>query len=864
MSSPGRPGRGTMGSLRSANGATRNVPAPGGGSARGSTGAPPSPSSPKRAVASPSMASPPSSPGGQRAVGAGRRAEDNARTMSRVSSCGDCPKDVTGQGPGPPEVQRGGSSSSSNVPLFRIVEQLAAAENALWNILDSLKSSTTHASFFCREYWGSSASQAQVSLDKLNCNERLKRQVQQACMLESLSLAVASHLCSGVMQGVSVTTRSRLRNMLYYIHENCLVLLDMVCQRWMLENQGKIEEPKKTGHCPENLNLDILVRVKRYRRLRRGEHVMALRQHNEMIVNVVRQLCRGSETKRAPLTSRGDQSPGVRSSGPGPTGPNALTVAGELLTAKLPFDRLRPGAVRSKMLQYMCFFPLLNSDGAEPDCPWPTEDPYVRYGAETFGQDGPPLWYEPLPPMLPNLDVNPLLPPQKVPGTYTLVLDLDETLVHYYEIDGLGTYDIRPGMYEFIERMHQLGYEIVIFTAATQDYADWVIDQIDPNRFIHYRLYRQHALPWGPIFVKDLNRVGRHLDRTLIIDNVQENFMLQPHNGIFICTWYDDPHDTALFALTPLLEELLATCAKVPEVLDKYREQIPTWAGFDQFSQYGADYSEFDIGAEENFQDQFQENFQDNFPSEPTINTPPYPGPHSDEQPEPTPSTSLAPAVAVPQEARAPPQPMPLAEAAPENKQPSQEEPKPKASPYSAMVWPTQPAVESGITNTSPVASFASRYQPHASGPSTPQFLQSPPQAGYPAQPTRPPALHQHQQQQQSPLQQHQQQQQQQQQQQHQPQHQPKHHQQHPQQQQPPREAQPLQTRQPLPFQTGVAGPYQAVPPKQAPAPRPAFSASGVAGPYQAAPARQPQPVSAGVAMWGRPGVGGPYQVTRR
>merc|ERR1712217_579484 len=82
----------------------------------------------------------------------------------------------------------------------------------------------------------------------------------------------------------------------------------------------------------------------------------------------------------------------------------------------------------------------------------------------------------------------------------------------------------------------------------------------------------------------------------LIIDNVQENFMLQPNNGIFIVTWYDDPHDTALFALTPLLDELLATRAKVPEILDKYRDQIPMWAGFDQLSQLG-EYS--DLSAED-------------------------------------------------------------------------------------------------------------------------------------------------------------------------------------------------------------------------------------------------------------------------
>merc|ERR1719188_1185541 len=80
------------------------------------------------------------------------------------------------------------------------------------------------------------------------------------------------------------------------------------------DQQAGIEQ-KTAGHCPENLNLDILVRVKRYRRLRKGEHVMALRQHNEMIVNVVRQLCRGAAPKRPPLSSRGATSPGDRSPG---------------------------------------------------------------------------------------------------------------------------------------------------------------------------------------------------------------------------------------------------------------------------------------------------------------------------------------------------------------------------------------------------------------------------------------------------------------------------------------------------------------------------------------------------------------------
>ena len=43
----------------------------------------------------------------------------------------------------------------------------------------------------------------------------------------------------------------------------------------------------------------------------------------------------------------------------------------------------------------------------------------------------------------------------------------------------------------------------------------------------------------------------------IIVDNVAENFQLQPDNGIFIKTWLNDPHDNALEELAPLLKEIV-------------------------------------------------------------------------------------------------------------------------------------------------------------------------------------------------------------------------------------------------------------------------------------------------------------------
>lgn len=57
-------------------------------------------------------------------------------------------------------------------------------------------------------------------------------------------------------------------------------------------------------------------------------------------------------------------------------------------------------------------------------------------------------------------------------------------------------------------------------------------------------------------FVKDLSKLGRDLSKVIIIDNMAENFQLQPQNGIFIKSWFDDPEDTALSELLPILVQI--------------------------------------------------------------------------------------------------------------------------------------------------------------------------------------------------------------------------------------------------------------------------------------------------------------------
>ena len=64
-----------------------------------------------------------------------------------------------------------------------------------------------------------------------------------------------------------------------------------------------------------------------------------------------------------------------------------------------------------------------------------------------------------------------------------------------------GQFLVRPYAEAFLEEMAKY-YEVVVFTAALKDYADYILDIIDPKKFIKYRLYRQHTSPNGKCYIK--------------------------------------------------------------------------------------------------------------------------------------------------------------------------------------------------------------------------------------------------------------------------------------------------------------------------------------------------------------------------
>ena len=152
------------------------------------------------------------------------------------------------------------------------------------------------------------------------------------------------------------------------------------------------------------------------------------------------------------------------------------------------------------------------------------------------------------PPYLPPLDTKKY--------KYSLILDLDETLVHYIEEENRAYVQVRPYADFFLNEMAKY-FELVIFTAAAEDYADIVLNELDKNKVINYKLYRKHTEQINGVFIKDLSKLGRDLSKIVIVDNNKDNFSLQPENGLHICSFIGDQNDDELYNLSSDLMKIV-------------------------------------------------------------------------------------------------------------------------------------------------------------------------------------------------------------------------------------------------------------------------------------------------------------------
>lgn len=203
------------------------------------------------------------------------------------------------------------------------------------------------------------------------------------------------------------------------------------------------------------------------------------------------------------------------------------------------------------------------------------------------------LFMKQLPPYAQVREYNKIcLPPRKATRSNlpTLVLDLDETLVHctieeiadpdhVFPVEFNGTdyrvyVRVRPHLDRFLTEVADM-FEVVVFTASQRVYADTLLDIIDPQRRrVKHRLFREACLFVDGNYLKDLNVLGRDLAKTVLVDNSPHAFGYQVDNGIPIESWYDDPSDTELLKLLDFLKRIRHAEDVRPLVAEEFRTNV--------------------------------------------------------------------------------------------------------------------------------------------------------------------------------------------------------------------------------------------------------------------------------------------------
>jgi CTD small phosphatase-like protein 2 len=385
------------------------------------------------------------------------------------------------------------------------VEDLLIQEDKLYKILDNIRIKVNF-NFSAEEYLEFSHITSIQTFEIFFSDEKFIFQINCAQIYEFLSAILATFLY--LKNYLNERTINHLKNILYYTHQNLIMIINLLTKKINIEYQDNIWV-KKLKEC---------VKTKRSESLT-GDEKFIIEQNNNILFNSIGNFILLYFNNKEDF--------------------RIFAIINDIMCnlEKCSLDNVKNNLFN---LKNMLIYSSENS-----------QESFVHVNLQG--------------PFLPKIDSK---------YKYTLVLDLDETIIHCLDQQEIVPL-IRPGTKEFLSELSKY-YEIVIFTASIKDYADTILNLIDKDKkWIRHRLYRKHTTVLKNTYLKDLSKLGRDLNKVIIIDNAYDNFKLQSDNGIFINTWIDDKKDTALFDLIPILREIVVKKVKdVRKALRKVRDTM--------------------------------------------------------------------------------------------------------------------------------------------------------------------------------------------------------------------------------------------------------------------------------------------------
>ncbi|KAF5727914.1 mitochondrial import inner membrane translocase subunit TIM50-like isoform X1 [Tripterygium wilfordii] len=155
---------------------------------------------------------------------------------------------------------------------------------------------------------------------------------------------------------------------------------------------------------------------------------------------------------------------------------------------------------------------------------------------------------------------------------FTLVLDLNETLLYsdWKRERGWRTFK-RPGVEAFLEHMAKF-YEIVVYSDQLNMYVDPVLERLDKNHCIRYRLSRAATKYVDGTHYRDLSKLNRDPRKIIYVSGHALESSLQPENCVPIKPYKLEGDDTALLDLIPFLEYVARSSPPdIRKVLESYQ-----------------------------------------------------------------------------------------------------------------------------------------------------------------------------------------------------------------------------------------------------------------------------------------------------
>ena len=170
------------------------------------------------------------------------------------------------------------------------------------------------------------------------------------------------------------------------------------------------------------------------------------------------------------------------------------------------------------------------------------------------------------------------LAPIKPRYKYTLIINLDETLIYYNNSKVI----LRPNLFEFLSKIKEL-FEIIAFSFYSDSIINEALELIEnKNKYFDYVLYSdQLTISYNGKFVKDLDNFGRNEMNIIIIDtkiNIPKKYK---NNLVLIKGFYGD--ETKDINLLKMLRYFLQNIKNdnydedIRNRINKYKKCIKTY-----------------------------------------------------------------------------------------------------------------------------------------------------------------------------------------------------------------------------------------------------------------------------------------------